>query len=782
LVFEKDDTKYSPDQIPAAMLGELLRKHSIPVMVLNACQSAMHTNDPFTSVAVSLLRAGIRGVVAMSYSLWVRGAEVFVPEFYRNLFQAGDLADAMQAGRREMYRNQMRNTSFGQEEFQDWMVPVLYQQEAEGILPKLDPGERHKSGLPSEMRYLGDYGFIGRDSAIQKLERAIRNKPAGILIHGMAGEGKTTLAKGFLRWLEDTHGLGRGAFWFSFEDIHSGEYIIDDIAGKLYGTEALTLPLEQKMAGVIQALRENRYFIVWDNFESATGIPGTEVSALIEKEDDRNLLKQLLHGLRGGQSKVIITSRSTEKWLTPQECFRLPLEGLRGEELWQYCNEIVTDLGLSLDRESRTYIDLMEKLEGNPLAVRAILLRLQEKSAATLLAELEEDFNGYEGDEGTRRIQSALQVFERGLDRTFAPALRLIGLHEHFLLVDLLEVMLQDTEENTVPLKNCLATLESAGLCQHIGNNIYKIHPALRGCLTRLHPARESDLRAFVDVMGRLADIYAPKELHEQRDIFMLFSASFYRALHIARKMDMRMNALMLMLALAAYAENIRNYSEAGRLYIQYAEYGEEKNAAIAYHQLGMIAGERRDFETAEGWYQKSLEIKLKQGNEHGAASTYHQLGMIAQERRDFETAEGWYQKSLEIKLKQGNEHGAASTYHQLGRIAEERRDFETAEGWYQKSLEISLKQGNEHGAALTYHQLGMIAEERRDFETAEGWYQKSLEINLKQGNEHGAAITYHQLGSIAQDRRDFETAEGWYQKSLEIKLKQGNEHGAART
>ncbi|MCL1873644.1 MAG: CHAT domain-containing protein [Clostridiales bacterium] len=182
LVFEKDDTKYSPDEIPAAMLGELLRKHSIPVMVLNACQSAMHTSDPFASVAVSLLRAGIRGVVAMSYSLWVRGAEVFVPEFYKSLFKAGDLATAMQAGRREMFNNQMRNTFSGQVPFHDWMVPVLYQQEAEGILPKLDPGERHKSGLPSEMQELGDYGFIGVIAPSKS-----RNKPAGILIRGMEG-------------------------------------------------------------------------------------------------------------------------------------------------------------------------------------------------------------------------------------------------------------------------------------------------------------------------------------------------------------------------------------------------------------------------------------------------------------------------------------------------------------------------------------------------------------------------------------------------------------------
>ena len=507
LVFEKEDSSHSAHEVPGIMLAELLQEHKIPVMVLNACQSAMQATDPFASVAVSLLKAGIHGVVAMSYSLRVSGAKVFVPAFYQNLFQKGDLAEAIHAGRREMYRNQMRDTFFGQVPFCDWIVPVLYQQGVEDVLPKLEPGGKHKSILPNEAQDLGDYGFIGRDRAIKNLERAIRLDQAGILIHGMAGEGKTTLAKGFLQWLKATHGLGNGVFWFSFEDIYSAEYSINTLAEALLGTQAMALPAWQKLAALTKILRKNRSFIVWDNFESASGIPGTEVSALLP-EEDRMLLKKLLHDLHGGQSKVLITSRSPESWLTFQECCRLPLEGLKGEELWQYCNAVVTNLRLSLDRKSETYKKLMDKLEGNPLAVRVILLRLREKSAEALLSELEEDFRGIEGDEGMRRIQAALSVFERGLDRTFAPALRLIGLHEHCLDAELLAEMLEGTREINVKLKDCLIALESAGLCRLKRDKQYQIHPALRGCLTRIHPAEEYERQAFVDIMGSLANIY----------------------------------------------------------------------------------------------------------------------------------------------------------------------------------------------------------------------------------------------------------------------------------
>jgi CHAT domain-containing protein len=79
----------------------LLREHHIPVMVLNACRSAMgddDAEDAFASLAASLLRAGIRSVVAMAYSLYVSGAEEFLPAFYRRLFETGNLAEGMRAG------------------------------------------------------------------------------------------------------------------------------------------------------------------------------------------------------------------------------------------------------------------------------------------------------------------------------------------------------------------------------------------------------------------------------------------------------------------------------------------------------------------------------------------------------------------------------------------------------------------------------------------------------------------------------------------------------------
>lgn len=793
LIFEDDQAEPAP--VTAEQLTQLIAEYRIPIMVLNACQSARideRADDAFASVAAALLKAGIRSVVAMGYNLYVSGAQQFVPAFYQRLLTSGKVAEATRAGRQAMRAQDGRVCVRGTFPLQDWLVPVLYQQDAVTLpaftqkpsLPNLDTD----NPLPEEARELGDYGFIGRERAVQALERARLQQPqAAFLIHGMAGVGKTTLAKGFLHWLRDTNGLGAGTFWFSFEAIRNAEYVINTLVDALFGTHARAASLEQKFTALVQVLREQPFLLVWDNFESASGIAGTEVTALLS-DDDRSLLKKLLKQLRGGKTKVLITSRSPENWLTPQECYRLPLSGLQGEELWEYCNAVVADLGLQIDRKHQDFIALLKELDGHPLAIRAILLRLDERKAADLLAELQQQFAGQEGDDSTRRIFAALSIFDQGLPEAFAPILQLIGLHQQFVDRDYLESMLQTAEDTAAlpQLDACFATLEAAGLLHHQGQNSYRMHPALHHHLSRRHPPSTARQCAFVDFMGRFADNLAPKPLHEQRFPFTLHGGNFHHALALAQAFDIDWAVAALIQCFAACALNTHNYAESSRQYVNLANHHKQRREAEgetgAYHQLGIIAQEYRDFKAAEQWYEQALTISEKHGNEARSAMTYHQLGRVAEEQRDFKAAEQWFKQSLALKEKYGNEHDLSSTYQQLGRIAHEQNNFSLAEDWYKKSLKIKEKHGDEYGAAISYLTLGNVAQKQRNFAQAQHWYKQSLSISEKLGIDDHLANTYHNLGILAQEQSDYAAAERWYKLSLAISEKHGNEHGAAST
>ena len=75
--------------------------------------------DAFASVAAALQRAGVRSVVAMAYALYVSGARVFLPAFYRRLFEQGSITEAVHAGRQAMLHQQGRICYRGEFSLQD---------------------------------------------------------------------------------------------------------------------------------------------------------------------------------------------------------------------------------------------------------------------------------------------------------------------------------------------------------------------------------------------------------------------------------------------------------------------------------------------------------------------------------------------------------------------------------------------------------------------------------------------------------------------------------------
>ncbi len=777
LVFENEAGE--PDPKSASDLSVLLREYAVPAVVLNACQSATldeKAEDAFATVATALLQSGMRSVVAMAYSLYVSGAQVFLPAFYRRLFESGSVAEAVRAGRQQMLANKNRVSACGPYPLEDWLLPVLYQQ---------DPLDFHfatqakleirESRLPTEVRgYRDEYGFVGRDGVILEMERALHRKAPCILVQGLGGVGKTTLARGFLSWLDETGGLDR-ALWFDFREIRTAEYVLNRTGEVFYGENFGAA--SNKLELLARALKKNRVLMVWDNFESAA-------ENLIG--EDRTELGRFLDVIRDTRGKVIITSCSREEWLGPSRRFELGLRGLDGEERWEYCDAILRELGLKVKRDDPELSKLINQLAGHPLAMRVVLPKLEHMPAAkvaealrTNLAEL-----GLNEQEEQSRLFATLRFVEQGLPEELRPLLGLVGLHEAYVDADYLEAMAKQVNPNWTrsQIDQLLAALSGAGLVREIGNATCEMHPLLTSYL-RSQSAPEACQHAFVDIMGSVAYDLVPRPHHDQRIPFLLYGANFRFARHLSEKLDINKRFVMLTQSIGVYAVHSREFIEASRLFAQLAQYAaaraDSSEEAAAYHQLGIVAAEQRDFQAAQDWYLKSLAISEKLKNLEFKANTCYQLGRVEHENRNLEAARDWYVEALSVSEGQDQLQRTTSIYHEIGNIAQEQEDFESAREWYLKSLAISEKLGDLYSAANTYHELGIITYEQEDFETAREWYLKSLAISERQGSP-GSANAYHGLGNIAWRQRDFETAREWFLNSITLSERLGNLHGAA--
>ncbi|MES9520407.1 tetratricopeptide repeat protein [Streptomyces capoamus] len=183
-------------------------------------------------------------------------------------------------------------------------------------------------------------------------------------------------------------------------------------------------------------------------------------------------------------------------------------------------------------------------------------------------------------------------------------------------------------------------------------------------------------------------------------------------------------------------------------------------------------------------WEQHLIEETLTwfPARSRPATAYTHQLGLIAELRGDYRQAEERYLASLTILEELGDRSGIAGSYHQLGMIAQLRGDYQQAEDHYRASLTIKAELGDRSGIAASYHQLGIIAQLRGDYQQAENHYRAALTILEELGDRAGIAGSYHQLGIIAQLRGDYQQAEERYRASLTTFEELGDRAGIARS
>jgi len=117
----------------------------------------------------------------------------------------------------------------------------------------------------------------------------------------------------------------------------------------------------------------------------------------------------------------------------------------------------------------------------------------------------------------------------------------------------------------------------------------------------------------------------------------------------------------------------------------------------------------QREFEQAEDYYQRALDLYVEFGDRFWQAGAYHQLGTVAGEQCQWAAAESYYQQALAIKIEFGDRYSQASTYGQLGILAQEQGEWAAAGGYFLKALEIFAEYDDEHYLGVTLRNLARL-------------------------------------------------------------------------
>ena len=205
----------------------------------------------------------------------------------------------------------------------------------------------------------------------------------------------------------------------------------------------------------------------------------------------------------------------------------------------------------------------------------------------------------------------------------------------------------------------------------------------------------------------------------------------------------------------------------------------QDPRTAAVYHQFGIISLNRRQWDEAAGWLQKSLAI-IEEGEDLlSVADDHYALGQVRQGQRLYTEAKEWYKKALDIHQRLPDEEEMVKDYQALGMISHLKFEYREAENWYYRAREMVEESRDQQTAIQIYHQLGTIFHAQSDFEEARDLYQQALDLSERTGNREQMAVEFHHLGLLAQSRGIlFDEAEGLYQTALEYLEDLGDRRG----
>lgn len=413
LAFENSQSEYNLRLVDGLELGALLVETEVPILVLNACRSAyteptqgphslkneddqtldLHAQvQAFGSLAQELMDAGVAGVVAMRYSVYVVTAVKFVAKLYTALTEGQPLGQAVTSARKHLHDYPLRTIGYEPVRLQDWSVPIVYEAMPlrlfynEGYAQlQVKDSVTSRNRLDPKLPADPDTGFKGRNETLLAIDRAFDRHPI-VLLHAYAGSGKTATTAEFARWYAFTGGINGSVIFSSFNTKRTlYQVLIDDFAGmykeeleKFKNWSAKTNPKElQEIA--LEILRQTSVLWLWDNVEPIAGFPSSTDSPY-SQEEQRELV-EFLQQIPNTKAKILLTSRRDERSWLGDLPIRIQLPSMPMNERLQLANALVERYGryrLKVDH----WRALLQFSQGNPLTIivlarQALCERLQ---------------------------------------------------------------------------------------------------------------------------------------------------------------------------------------------------------------------------------------------------------------------------------------------------------------------------------------------------------------------------------------------------------------------
>jgi putative nucleotidyltransferase with HDIG domain len=166
---------------------------------------------------------------------------------------------------------------------------------------------------------------------------------------------------------------------------------------------------------------------------------------------------------------------------------------------------------------------------------------------------------------------------------------------------------------------------------------------------------------------------------------------------------------------------------------------------------LGIIATIQGDHSAALVHYTSSLDASRAAGDDKGCAIAFHNLGMISADQREWAKAERYYSEALRIAEHTGEVHLQGLCLLNNSEVHLARQAFEAARESAEAALAIFDRLGSRMDKADAYRVLGVVYRETGRTALAEARFGAAIELAVSSGSVLSEAEASREMGRLYQ-------------------------------
>ena len=604
-----------------------------------------------------------------------------------------------------------------------------------------------------------------------------------VVLTGIGGVGKSTLAALIYRYAEEQRHVGNGPFaaeaiWLNIDSAVR----FADLAGNLFEVLGKPLPdftnlsLQHQAMALLNVLNttDQPRLVVLDQFENLLDLHTGHALA------DRPGVAEWLDALNSQQlhCRILLTSR-----LWPQGTHEDPptymqeyvIQGLEineGIELLQKLKIGAADADLHT---------VVQHCQGHAFALTLLASFLRTRNLSLVSFFQDSIYPQIWRGNVARNLLDC--IYTRQLNDEQRKLLLAFSVYRKPVSVSAAQAIFDvDGEEAKMQVQSALDALLNQHLLQAWGEGRYQLHSIITGYARNHfvdgneHANRQALLAAYAKAAQhyiQYASIVCPPrgKRRQYSDVEPLVEAVWQLC-----QSEQLLEAYTLMGREGIFATLKRSGSNAILLELYLLLFPLDKwhpqrsQEARIYNELGVIYRMLGRMKYAQEFLEKALQIYTEDGDHLGQGRVLNDLGRVFADLGNEKLAQNNYEQALSLYQQQEYPSGEGSALNNLGWVSITLGQSMQAQKYYEQALSIFREIGDRLGEGATLNNLGRVYEDLGQGEQAQAYYEQALRIFREERDPKGEAWSLNNLGKVYRKLRQYEQSLQYLEQALQIR------------